>query len=127
MEDFGKVVLRVSLGVIMLLHGIFKIRHGVSFLTPLVQGIGLPPWFAYGSYLGEVVGPVLLILGLGARIGAFLVFANMVFAIVLVHRPDFFSLTKQGGWTLELQGMFLFTAFALMFLNPGRYAMSRRF
>jgi putative oxidoreductase len=34
---------------------------------------------------------------------------------------------KEGGWALELQGMFLFTAFALMFVNPGRYAMTRRF
>jgi putative oxidoreductase len=127
MDDFGKLVLRVTLGVLVLLHGIAKIRGGIGFLTPMVQGIGLPPWFAYGVYLGEVVGPIMVILGLFTRVGAFLIFANMVFAVVLVHRPEILTLGKQGGWALELQGMFLFTAFALMFIHPGRYAMTRRF
>ena len=127
MEDIGKLVLRLVLGLLILLHGIFKIRHGVGFLEPMVQSIGLPPWFAYAAYLGEVVGPLLLILGLGSRIGAFLIFTNMLFALVLVHRGELLTLTKQGGWSLELQGMFLFTALALMLMTPGRYAMSRRF
>jgi putative oxidoreductase len=127
MEDFGKLVLRLSLGLLMLLHGIYKIRHGVGFLTPMLQGIGLPPWVAYGSYVGEVVAPIMLILGLGARTGAFLIFVNMLFAIVLLHRPELFKLGPQGGWALELQGMFLFTAFALMFMSPGRFAMNKRF
>jgi putative oxidoreductase len=127
MEDFGKLVLRLALGILMLLHGIAKIKGGVGFLTPMVTGIGLPPWFAYGAYFGEVVGPILVIIGLGARTGAFLIFANMLFAIVLVHVPELFTLGKQGGWALELQGMYLFTAFALIFMNPGRYAITRRF
>ena len=127
MEDLGKLILRLALGILMLLHGIAKIKNGVGFLTPMVTGIGLPPWFVYGAYLGEVVGPILLIIGLGARTGAFLIFANMVFAILLVHVPELFTLGKQGGWALELQGMFLFTALALVFMNPGRYAITRRF
>ena len=127
MEDTGKLVLRVVLGVLILLHGIFKIKHGVGFLTPMVQGIGLPPWFAYGVYLGEVVGPVMVILGLLTRVGAFLIFGNMVFALVLAHTGDLVSLTKQGGWALELQAMYLFTALALVLMSPGRYAMTRRF
>jgi putative oxidoreductase len=127
MEDFGKLVLRLVLGILMLLHGIAKIKGGVGFLTPMVTGIGLPPWFAYGAYLGEVVGPILLIIGLGARTGAFLIFANMAFAIALVHIPELFKLDKEGGWALELQGMYLFTAFALIFMNPGRFAITRRF
>jgi putative oxidoreductase len=127
MEDIGKLVLRLTLGLLILLHGIFKIRNGVGFLGPMVHSIGLPPWFAYAAYLGEVVGPILLILGLGSRIGAFLIFTNMLFAFVLVHRGELLTLTQQGGWGLELQGMYLFTALALVLMSPGRYAMSRRF
>ena len=126
-EDFGKLVLRLTLGVLILLHGMAKIKGGVGFLTPMLQGIGLPPWVAYTAYVGEVLGPVMVILGLFARTGAFFIFCNMVFAIVLVHRPELMTLGKEGGWALELQGMFLFTAFALIFMNPGRYAMTRRF
>ena len=126
-DDFGKLVLRVSLGVLILFNGIAKLKGGVGFLSPILQGAGLPTWVAYGAYLGEVVGPVMVILGVFTRTGAFLIFANMVFAIVLVHRPDLLMFNKQGGWELELQGMFLFSALAIMFMNPGRYAITRRF
>ena len=125
-DDFGKLVLRVALGVLMLLHGVAKLKGGVGFLEPMLVKSGMPAWFAYGAYLGEVAGPVMVILGLAARTGAFLIFANMIFAIFLVHTHELFMLNKQGGWELELQGMFLFTAFALMFMNPGRYSVTRQ-
>jgi len=127
MEDIGKLILRVTLGLLILLHGISKLRGGIDFLTPMVQGIGLPPWIVYGVYIGEVLAPLMLILGAFARTGAFLIFANMIFAIVLVHRSELFTMSKQGGWALELQGMFLFTALALVLLGPGRYAITKRF
>jgi putative oxidoreductase len=127
MEDIGKLILRVTLGLLILLHGISKLRGGIDFLTPMVQGIGLPPWIVYGVYIGEVLAPLMVILGAFARTGAFLIFTNMIFAIVLVHRSELFTMGKQGGWALELQGMFLFTALALVFLGPGRYAITKRF
>ena len=127
MEDIGKLILRLTLGPLILLHGISKVRGGIDFLAPMVEGIGLPPWVAYGVYLGEILGPIMVVLGLFARTGAFLIVANMMFAIVLVHRSQLFMLSKEGGWALELQAMFLFTALALMLMNPGRYAMTKRF
>jgi putative oxidoreductase len=127
MEDIGKLILRLTLGLLILLHGISKVRSGIDFLTPMVHDIGLPPWVAYGVYLGEILGPIMVVLGLFARTGAFLIFANMMFAIALVHRSQLFMLSKEGGWALELQAMFLFTALALVLMNPGRYAMTRRF
>jgi putative oxidoreductase len=127
MEDLGRLILRVTLGLLILLHGISKLRGGIGFLTPMLQGIGLPPWIAYGAYLGEVAGPIMVILGVFTRIGAFLIFANMVFALVLAHSGDLLKMTPQGGWALELQAMFLFTALALVLMHPGRYALTRRF
>ena len=126
-DDFGKLILRVSLGVLILFHGIAKIRGGTDFLDPILTRSGLPTWVGYGVYAGEVLGPILVILGLFTRTGAFLIFANMCFAILLVHRPELTMFGKQGGWALELQGMFLFTSLALMFMNPGRIALTRRF
>ena len=127
MEDFGKLVLRLTLGILVLLHGVSKIKSGVGFLVPMVQGIGLPPWAAYGVYLGEVLGPIMVILGLFGRTGAFLIFVNMLFALVLFHRSQLFSMGPQGGYALELQAMYLFTAFALILIHPGRYAITRRY
>ena len=126
-DDFGKLVLRVVLGLLVLLHGVAKLQNGVGGMMPMVQGIGLPGWFAYAVFLGEIAGPIMIILGVFTRTGAFLIFVNMIFAILLVHRPELLTLGKQGGWALELQGMYLFTAFALMFMHPGKYAMTRRY
>src|SRR3982074_1446079 len=118
MEDSGKLILRLTLGLLILLHGISKIRGGIGFLTPMVQGIGLPPWVSYGVYLGEVLGPIMVVLGLFARTGAFLIFANMIFAPIRGLRTQLFTLGKEGGWALELQAMFMFTALALVLMNP---------
>ena len=126
MEDFGKLVLRVALGLLVLLHGVAKIKTGVGGMSGMVTGIGLPPWFAYGVYIGEILGPIMVILGLYSRVGAFFIFVNMIFAVLLVHRPELLSLGKQGGYALELQAMYLFTAFALMFMTPGRYSIIKR-
>ena len=125
-DDFGKLILRVTLGILVLFHGIAKLQGGIGFLTPMVTGMGLPAWFAYGVYVGEVVAPIMIILGLFTRTGAFLIFVNMVFAVVLVHRPELLSMGKQG-YALELQAMFMMTALALVFMSPGRYAITRRY
>src|SRR5690242_19579633 len=126
-EDLGKLVLRLVLGILILLHGISKLRGGIGFITPLVTGLGMPPWVSYGVYIGEVLAPLMLILGFFSRLGAFIIFVNMIFAVVLMHRPDLLSLSRQGGWALELQGMFMFTALVLTFMTPGRYALTRRY
>jgi putative oxidoreductase len=125
-DDFGKLILRVTLGILVLFHGIAKLQGGIGFLTPMVTGMGLPAWFAYGVYVGEVVAPIMIILGLFTRTGAFFLFVNMIFAVVLVHRPELLSMGKQG-YALELQAMFMLTALALVFMSPGRYAITRRY
>ena len=127
MEDIGKLILRLTLGLLVLLHGISKVKGGVGFLSPMVQGIGLPPWFAFGVYIGEVIAPIMIIVGFYSRVGAFIIFINMIFAVVLMHRPQLFSLGAQGGYALELQAMYMFTALALTCMIPGRYALTKRY
>ena len=126
-DDAGKLLLRLTLGVLFLLHGIAKITGGIGGIEKMVAAAGLPGFFAYGVFIGEVLAPILLILGFYSRISAVVIAINMVVAIALAHAKDLFVIGPQGGWALELQGMFLFTAFALMFMNPGRYAVTRRF
>jgi putative oxidoreductase len=125
-DDVGKLILRLALGVLILLHGIGKLSKGVSGIEGMLQGIGLPASLAFGVYIGEVLAPILVILGLYARVGAGLIAVNMLFAILLAHRDELLVLGKQGGWALELQGMFLFTALAIAFIGPGRYSVNRR-
>jgi len=126
MNDVGKLVLRLTLGVLILLHGLAKVTHGVGPIEGMVTGIGLPAALTYGVYLGEVLAPLLLIAGFYARVGAALIAINMMFAIWLAHLGELTQFTPQGGWALELQGMFLFTAVALALTGPGRIGVNQR-
>lgn len=123
-DDAGKFILRVTIGVVVILHGIAKLRGGIGGIEGMVSGAGLPAFLAYGVYLGEVVGPALLIAGFYARIGALLVAGNMLVAVGLAHMNDVFTLTAQGGWGIELQALMLFGALASMLLGPGRWAVN---
>jgi putative oxidoreductase len=122
-DDIGKLVLRVSVGVLILLHGIFKLQNGIGGIAGMLSGHGLPAFLAYGVYLGEVVGPVLVTVGLFTRIGALLIVGNMLVAFGLAHMQELFSLGQMGGWALELQGMFLFGSVAIALLGAGRYSV----
>jgi putative oxidoreductase len=125
-NDLGKLILRLALGGLILLHGIAKISAGTAGIEKMLASAGLPGFFAYGVYVGEVLAPVLVLLGFYARVGAALIVVNMLCAILLVHRADLFVLTKAGGWALELQAFFMLTALALLFMGPGRYSINRR-
>jgi putative oxidoreductase len=122
-DDLARLLLRVALGVLILLHGIAKLRGGPDFIIDLVTKAGLPGALGYLAYVGEVLAPVLLIAGLFTRPAALIVAINMLVAIALVHMGELASLTKNGGWALELQGMFLVSAIAVALLGAGRYSV----
>jgi putative oxidoreductase len=125
-DDLGKLVLRIALGGLILMHGIHKLIHGISGIEGMLEGAGLPGFLAYGVYMGEVIAPILLIIGWHARVGAVLIAVNMVVAIGLAHSHELFDVTAHGGWALELQGMFLFTAVALVLTGPGGISINKR-
>jgi putative oxidoreductase len=123
LDALGKLVLRLSVGILMLLHGIHKIGAGVDGIVDLVAKAGLPGPVGYLVYVGEVLAPVLVIVGLWTRPAALLMAVTMIVAVWLVHMNDLFLLTRTGGWALELQGLFLFGALAIALLGAGRYSL----
>lgn len=122
-DDTGKLILRLALGIMILLHGIAKIGTGVSGVGGMLASHGLPSALAYLVYVGEIVAPVLVIIGFYTRPAAWIIAINMVVAIWLVHMKDLLVLGKNGGWALELQGMFLFAAVAVALLGAGRLSV----
>ena len=125
--DAALLILRVVLGLLILLHGINKLPPPPEFLITALSARGLPSVLAYGVYLGEIVGPILIIIGIWTRVGALLIVANMIVALLVAHTGDLFHLNKQGGYQLELQAMFLFTAVALALTGAGRYSVGGRY
>jgi putative oxidoreductase len=121
--DLGRLLLRLSVGGLMLLHGIHKVRHGIGGITSDVTAHGLPPALAYLVYLGEVVAPLLVVLGWATRPAAVVVAINMAVAVWLAHMNILWTLGKGGGWAVELQALYFFGALAIAFVGTGRFAV----
>jgi putative oxidoreductase len=121
--DAGKLVLRLVLAAMLLFHGISKMQNGIGFVADLLSKAGLPALFGYGVYIGEVVAPFFILIGLLTRAAALIVAINMIVAVLLAHTAQFFTLNETGGWSMELQAMFFFTAIAIALLGAGRHAV----
>ena len=121
--DNGKLILRVALGVLILFHGMAKVMGGPAFILGVVSKAGLPPALGYLVYIGEVLAPLLLIVGFWTRAAALVIAINMIVALLLVHTGQILTLSPQGGWALELQGMYFFAAIAVALLGAGRHSL----
>ena len=83
----------------------------------------LPAFVGYLVYIGEVVAPALLIVGLFTRAAAAIIVINMIFAVLLAHAGELFSMEKSGGYALELQALYLVTAIVVALIGAGRYSI----
>lgn len=126
-ESTGKLILRLALGLMLIMHGIHKLIGGIDYLDGMLANAGLPAFLKYGVYIGEVLAPLAVIAGYYARVGAWVIAVNMLFAIALVGAQDMFNLSpKTGGLALELEYFYLFSAIALALIGPGRYAVNQK-
>jgi len=125
-EDLGKLVLRLGVAGLMLFHGVAKIMHGTSFIAGMLAERGLPAVMVYGVYIGEVVAPLLLIIGLFTRLAGMTIAINMLVAIYLVHMGDLASWGEHGAWKIELPMFYFFASLAITFLGAGKYSLDNR-
>jgi putative oxidoreductase len=125
-DDIGKLLLRVAVGLLILLHGIAKVRHGLGDVADAMARAHLPQAVGYLVYVGEVLAPLLMILGLWTRVAALVVVANMVVALLLGHPHELFAMTTHGGLLLEVQWLMLAGALSVALLGPGRYSLRDR-
>jgi putative oxidoreductase len=111
----------------MLFHGVSKILHPASldFISGMLTANNLPSFLAFAVYIGEVLAPLMVIAGYQARVGGLLMVINMLFAIMLAHTGDLFSLSEHGGLAIELQLFYLFSAASVMFLGSGKFAFKQ--
>ena len=122
-DDLGKLVLRLTLGVLLLFHGTHKILTGISPIRDMIVAHHLPDFLAYFVYLGEVAAPVLIVIGLLTRLGGILVVINMIVAVLLVHTTTLMGTNEMGGYALEIEAFYLFTALAVALLGAGRFSI----
>lgn len=122
-SDTGKLILRVSFGGMMLLHGLHKIIHGASGIELLLIKQGLPSFLVWGVYVGEIIAPICLIIGFLTRPMAAVMAGTMVVALFLTNPSAIFTVNQVGGWGIEHQAVFFFAGLAIMFTGAGRFTL----
>lgn len=125
-DDLGKLILRVTVGGLMLFHGVAKLQSGIGGISGMLAAKGLPTFLAYGVYVGEIVAPLLLIVGLFTRPAAAVFVFNMIVAVALAHPGDLFKVGEHGGWALELQGFYILTALVVALIGPGAWSIDAK-
>ena len=124
-SDIAKLILRVSLGVLILFHGVHKLIHGIGGVEAMVTSAGLPSFISYGVFVGELIMPIFIVLGLYARVASLVLGVNMLMAIFLAYGFSF-SLSKYGGLAMESPLLFLIMAILVFMLGSGRYAVNSK-
>jgi putative oxidoreductase len=123
-DDLGKLILRLTVAALLLFHGVHKMLTGIAPIEAMVVARHLPAALAYGVYIGEIIAPVMVILGLFARIGAVLIAINMIMAVVLAGLSSIAAFAPSGGYALELEAFYLFGALSIALLGAGRFSVA---
>ncbi|RRA96955.1 DoxX family protein [Paenimyroides viscosum] len=122
--DAGLLIFRLTLGILMLMHGIHKLINGVDGIKGMLAEVGLPGFLAYGVHLCETIAALLLIVGFRTRLAAVAYTGVMVVAFLMAHIDPLFALGKSGAWLHEGIALFLFGGLGLIFTGGGKYALS---
>jgi putative oxidoreductase len=122
-DDLGKLLLRLTVGVLLILHGLHKIFTGPDEIIEMVTAHHWASFIAYGVYLGEVLGPLLVIFGFFARIGGLLILINMIIAVILAYNGNVGHLNGAGGWIIELEAFFGLCGLTVVLLGAGKYSV----
>ncbi len=121
LQSVGLLILRVSFGAMMMVHGLQKLMNfstfAPNFLDPI--GLGKPTALAMAIF-AEFFCSILLILGLGSRLATIPLIVTMLVAIVMFHGDH--------PWEKkELAACYLSVYVALLLMGPGAFALDRFF
>lgn len=122
-SDLGKLLLRISIGGLMIFHGVSKLLHGHDFIKGMLTSKNIPEYLWLGVPVGEVIAPLFIILGIFTRISSILIIITMLMTFYLVHGFAGFSISQTGGLKVELNLFYLLTSLALLFLGSGKYSI----
>jgi len=117
--SIGLLLLRLSIGVMMIHHGQEKLADPQQFANTYVASLHLPfpLFFAYVAGLSEVIGSWLVILGLLTPLGALALSSTMAMAAY-----QHILTAGLNIYVLELVVLYLGGSLALLFNGPGRFS-----
>lgn len=102
-DELGLTLLRLSLGITFLIHGLDKFQSGIAGTATFFESLGMPGFTAYVVALIELLGGIAMILGLGTRVVAGLFAIIMAVAIFKVKLAiGFLGNGQMAGYELDL-------------------------
>lgn len=122
-RDIGLLLARALLGVVLIAHGWEKlVTNGAGATGEFFDSVGVPAAQAAAVFAGgvELIGGILLILGLLTPVVAALVVVVMVGAYFFVHQGAGIFATN-GGWELVAVIALAVAVFGLV--GAGRYSL----
>ncbi len=123
---YAALTLRVALGAMFIAHALLKL---FVFTLPgtvqFFQSLGLPGALAYLTFAAELVGGVLILLGLGTRWVAALLIPILLGATWAHASNGWVFTAPNGGW--EYPAFLSAAALAQALLGDGAYALSSVF
>ncbi|MEO7725489.1 MAG: DoxX family protein [Chthoniobacterales bacterium] len=118
-EPFVLSILRIVIGLLILEHGTQKLFHFPPPDHPMGGPGGLPPLMMVAAGL-ELVGGLLLVLGLFTRFAAFILSGFMAVAYFMAHASaSFYPIKNHGELAVALCLVFLY----LVFAGGGRWSV----
>jgi putative oxidoreductase len=119
LASIGLLVLRLSIGVMMIHHGQEKLADPQQFANTYVASLHLPfpLFFAYAAGFSELIGSWLVIFGLLTPLGALALTATMATAAY-----QHILTAGLNIYVLELVVLYLGGSLALLLNGPGRFS-----
>lgn len=110
-------IMRVVLGIIFLVHGVSKFQMGLGNVDAWFSSMGIPGFMAYVAAIIELVGGIMLIVGLFTRSVSALLILIMIGAIITVKlSAGLLGNDQSPGYELEIALMLI--SLHLLVVNP---------
>jgi putative oxidoreductase len=125
-DDLAKLITRLTVAVLILLHT-WAVVHGEQAIRDTLAIWGLPLGLAWTAVIFEGIAPIMVILGVYARIGAWMMTFWMVMAFLMAHitTGHIFEMGPLGvGWRVESPFFFLALSFVVALQGAGRYGLN---
>ncbi|HEY4501521.1 MAG TPA: DoxX family protein [Candidatus Paceibacterota bacterium] len=112
-KAMGLLLVRLATGWVFINHGWMKLQN-IAGAESFFAGLGLPPGTATLIAAIEVIGGIMLALGVAPRIAGLVLGIQMVVALLLVSIPN-------GSYELEV--MLAAGALAVFLMGSGKYSV----
>lgn len=101
--EAGGLILRLVVGLTFFIHGVVKFQGGIENIAGWFSTLGLPGFLAYIVAMIELVGGIVLILGLGTRIVSAFFIVIMLGAIFTAKLSSgFLGNGQMAGYELDV-------------------------